>query len=317
MNKNNLYVKKENDGIVEEFIFRPTGELFQHITTAVDGTSKHTIQYYQSGRKEKEEDIFYVGKRKTSHTEREFFDTDDIMPSKSFTDHIIGYLMTYSPKDGLQESFYCPESSLDNDIDRAKRQQHIMEKELFKKFPELEERRHSILEKELDSDEAVIWRSDYRQAFISNFCEQPRFALLNKHFDEVFPKTELDKEVEKIEKEIKNKGIKDAFKGIGLVIKNASQQAKRVGGLNQEILGGMVDETFNPENPFEEDNTSPKPTKEEIKKAIMKQARENLAKKEKDVIQNENSSQKQQYSLTSKDTSNINITINALKNKGR
>ena len=45
--------------------------------------------------------------------------------------------------------------------------------------------------------------------------------------------------------------------------------------------------------------------------------RENLAKKEKDVIQNENSSQKQQYSLTSKDTSNINITINALKNKGR
>ena len=64
MNKNNLYVKKENDGIVEEFIFRPTGELFQHITTAVDGTSKHTIQYYQSGRKEKEEDIFYVGKKK-------------------------------------------------------------------------------------------------------------------------------------------------------------------------------------------------------------------------------------------------------------
>ena len=316
MNKNNLYVKKENDGIVEEFIFRPTGELFQHITTAVDGMSKHTIQYYQSGRKEKEEDIFYVDKIKTSHTEREFFDSDDIIPEKSYTDHIIGQIRTYSPKNGFHEQL-LPETLLDSDINRAKRQHYIMEKELFEKFPEIEKRWRSVAEKEIDSDEGVIWRSDYRQAFISNFCEQPRFALLNKHFDEVFPKTELDKEVEKIEKEIKNKGIKDAFKGIGLVIKKASQQAQRVGGLNQEILGGMVDETFNPENPFEEDNTSPKPTKEEIKKTIIKQARENLAKKEKNVIQNENSSPEKQYSLTSKDTSNINITINALKNKGR
>ena len=324
--KTELYVKRKTENGEEEFIFRPTGELFQHIKTSENLQEK--IQYYKSGRIEKKETQGYDfnGKRTTAFSE-EFFDTD--FPNlKSWTDYIIGVSIDYPAdfKDKPEERFFLDEEMLADDIDRAKRQQYIMEKELFEKFPQLQERKYIG-----DSDEAVIWRSQYREAFISHFCEQPRFALLSKHFDEVFPKTQLDEEVEKIEKEEQIEGNRKLLKGIKEVIKRSAQQAQNVAGLNQENFREIVKDVAEVDSSFEGGNKKQvhELTKEEKKRAIINLARQNLAQRENATSQDKKVLEKQQasltprkgssdnYSISQKDASSVNITINALKNSSR
>lgn len=323
--KKELYVKRKTENGEEEFIFRPTGELFQHIKTSENLQEK--IQYYKSGRIEKKEtqEYDFNGKRTIAFSE-EFFDTD--FPNlKSWTDYIIGLSIDYPAdfKDKPEERFFLDEEMLADDIDRAKRQQYIMEKELFEKFPQLQKRKYIG-----DSDEAVIWRSQYREAFISHFCEQPRFALLNKHFDDVFPKTQLDKEVEKIEKEIRSKEIKETFKGLKHIIKRSTQEVLTKEGLSPEKFSQIVDDFSNPKDldgNIIDDN--PNLTNEEKKRAIINLARQNLAQRENATSQDKKVLEKQQasltprkessnnYSISQKDASSVNITINAMKNSGR
>ena len=57
-----------------------------------------------------------------------------------------------------------------------------MKKALFKRIPSLAKKEYSASDK---SKEAIKWRLEFRKKFFKHFSKQPRFELLEKHFDEL------------------------------------------------------------------------------------------------------------------------------------